>query len=218
MAPTRARGSSGKVSSEDPCACPHPGCGKTFSKRSNMRAHAQRAHEGRTFVCAYPGCGKELKHKHTLVKHMRLHEEHPDMCEELRQPRPKLARVQPSNESLKSAIDLCNERAAILGAYVCPGGCNRNFDKHGFVPHLVLCRAAQDALVREHGDWPREPQDTAAGRPAPPSPLQRAQHALESSEGSLSRTWSDGSRVEGASSAYTRAHGPSTALRNSWDV
>lgn len=66
--------------------CTHPGCGKKFTKRSNMTAHHRTAHEGMRFVCgkvdtsgadglerwgwAEGGCGEGFVDRAKLVQHV----------------------------------------------------------------------------------------------------------------------------------------------------
>lgn len=70
--------------------CAHPGCGKRFTKKSNMTAHHRTAHEGMRFVCgrvdvrgaaaagggleawdwAAGGCGEGFVDKAKLVQHV----------------------------------------------------------------------------------------------------------------------------------------------------
>lgn len=51
--------------------CPHPGCGRVFSKRYNQQAH-MRIHDGtRPFLCAL--CGKRFMWKSSLKSHAKMH-------------------------------------------------------------------------------------------------------------------------------------------------
>lgn len=51
--------------------CPHPGCGRVFSKRYNQQAH-MRIHDGtRPFGCEL--CGKRFMWKSSLKSHAKMH-------------------------------------------------------------------------------------------------------------------------------------------------
>ncbi|OSX70183.1 hypothetical protein BU14_0869s0003 [Porphyra umbilicalis] len=53
--------------------CAQPGCTKTFTRRSNLRAHA-RIHSGlEPYVCLEAGCFKRFKWKSCLNSHQRTH-------------------------------------------------------------------------------------------------------------------------------------------------
>ncbi|GAB0498349.1 hypothetical protein MMPV_009692 [Pyropia vietnamensis] len=53
--------------------CSQPGCTKTFTRRSNLRAHA-RIHSGlEPYVCLEPACYKRFKWKSCLNSHQRTH-------------------------------------------------------------------------------------------------------------------------------------------------
>lgn len=56
-----------------PCQCEVKGCGKTFSKRSNLKAH-MRVHSGiLPFPCFFPGCIKRFRWKSSLKPHVKMH-------------------------------------------------------------------------------------------------------------------------------------------------
>lgn len=56
-----------------PCQCEVKGCGKTFSKRSNLKAH-MRVHSGiLPFPCFFPGCTKRFRWKSSLKPHVKMH-------------------------------------------------------------------------------------------------------------------------------------------------
>lgn len=56
-----------------PFICDVVGCGKTFGKKFNLKAH-KRVHTGdEPFACSYPTCGKRFKWKSSLTFHEGLH-------------------------------------------------------------------------------------------------------------------------------------------------
>lgn len=56
--------------------CPHPGCGKRFRRRDNMRRHADGhlAEESLDFECDEPMCGKRFATSARLRRHRRSHD------------------------------------------------------------------------------------------------------------------------------------------------
>lgn len=62
-----------KSRSLQPCTCDVAGCGKRFSKQSNLRAHL-RVHNGTLpYSCVFDGCSKRFRWKSSLRPHIRVH-------------------------------------------------------------------------------------------------------------------------------------------------
>lgn len=62
-----------KSRSLQPCTCDVEGCGKRFSKQSNLRAHL-RVHNGTLpYSCVFDGCFKRFRWKSSLRPHIRVH-------------------------------------------------------------------------------------------------------------------------------------------------
>lgn len=131
--------------------CTHPGCQKSFGRRSNLEAHVRVAHGGERHVCPHPGCGKALRHKSRLKSHLALHAAHAGAEHELRKPYPKPARARPDDARLRAALAECRKRELALGARATCPGCGRGFASQGFGPHLALCARAHAAVLADEG-------------------------------------------------------------------
>lgn len=135
------------ASSSGSFACTHPGCGKSFGRRSNLDAHARVAHGGERHICPHPGCGKALRHKNRLASHLALHATYVGQEDELRQRYPKPLRVRSNDRQLRDALAECRLRELALGGRATCPGCGRSFAPQGFGPHLALCARAHVTVL-----------------------------------------------------------------------
>ncbi len=58
---------------ERPCSCDYPGCGKSFAHLGYLGAHKKIHAEERPCSCDYPGCGKSFTRSSNLKTHKKLH-------------------------------------------------------------------------------------------------------------------------------------------------
>ncbi|KAH3676254.1 hypothetical protein WICMUC_002131 [Wickerhamomyces mucosus] len=61
--------------------CNYDGCGKTFTRRYNVRSHVQTHLSDRPFVCDHEDCNKAFVRQHDLTRHKKIHEEFAFRCE-----------------------------------------------------------------------------------------------------------------------------------------
>ncbi|ODA80120.1 hypothetical protein RJ55_03078 [Drechmeria coniospora] len=152
-------------------ACTHPGCGKRFTKRSNLNTHVRTAHEGFRFVCgdvdfAGPGfeawsydqaCGDKFSTKARLEEHVRfIH---------LGQERPKLSR--PGKAKADRIIDDISGTATKAKQVITCPHCDEKFKRyHDLNLHTARdhgpSREADAGVVRTDALFP-EPSSFGLG-------------------------------------------------------
>ncbi|KAG5994451.1 hypothetical protein E4U43_003235 [Claviceps pusilla] len=130
-------------------ACTHPGCGKKFTKPSNLKAHIRTAHEGFRFVCGQftlagddfetwtddRGCGQKFSTKVRLEDHIRfIHLGHE---------RPRLSRVDPPDDPTSVIDELTGVANQVKQTIFCTE-CNEGFTRyHDLEAHLAKGHAPE---------------------------------------------------------------------------
>lgn len=163
-------------------ACTHAGCGKSFTKRSNLNAHVRTAHEGFRFVCGAvdlsgllfdawdpaQGCGAKFSAKSRLEDHVRF--------VHLGQQRPRLSGPVAATDPID---DIAGVAAAPGQAVACPG-CDGLFRRyHDLDVHLARhpghrrdgANDGDDDGDGDDGGDGDANADSAAPAPAPALPL-----------------------------------------------
>ncbi|KAJ3488776.1 hypothetical protein NLG97_g6134 [Lecanicillium saksenae] len=142
--------------------CDHAGCVKSFTKKSNLRAHKRTAHEGFRFICGEvdlsnvagleawsnaDGCGDKFCTKVRLEDHVRyIH---------LRQERPKASSAarSPASDGDSDMIDEISgvqiQAKKTIACAHCPQAFARYFDLE---VHMSAAHAAPEALFAESGE------------------------------------------------------------------
>lgn len=146
--------------------CDHAGCVKSFTKKSNLRAHQRTAHEGFRFVCGEvdvsnvagleawskdQGCGDKFCTKVRLEDHVRyIH---------LRQERPKAPWTpsQTAQQSPAAEVDLIDELSGVqmqakktIPCSMCPEAFSRYYDLEVHV--AAVHSAPPEDLFAEDGE------------------------------------------------------------------
>ncbi|KUI65552.1 Transcription factor IIIA [Cytospora mali] len=164
--------------------CKHPGCGKKFTKKSNMTAHHRTAHEGMRFVCgkvdtsdaagglerwdwAGEGCGEGFVDKAKLVQHV--------LFVHLGRPRPESGpgATYPQSKQPPARLNFLNEisgvadqerRQAVCTVPACGARFIRYADLHNHTQRDHPEHAGEVGLLGASG-VPQPPYGEVAGPP-----------------------------------------------------
>lgn len=133
-------------------ACPHDGCGKRFTRRSNLNQHVSAVHDRKqTFECPHDGCGKRFARKGTLAQHVSaVHE----LVRPFKCPHDGCGKCFSQKGHLDQHVTVVHARKQ---PFKCPhDGCGKRFsqkenlDRHVSVVHLRIKPFTCDATACDY--------------------------------------------------------------------